>query len=120
MRYTITAQGGYLRAEMTGRDTAAETREFVDAIVKGLRESGLNRLLIVIRQSRAIFKVGEYNIDDYFKAVASIPDLRVAHVGDTAELRASQEYIALRGKQHGVECRALKDEKEAVGWLLSP
>jgi hypothetical protein len=50
--------------------------------------------------------------------VMSIPGLRVAFVSDTREIAMSQEYIALLGRQRGLELQAFgTEEQAAVAWL---
>jgi hypothetical protein len=119
MQYTIEKQGGgYLKAEMVDRDTAEETAQFVQAIVEALRKDEVRRLLISTRQSRPVFKVEDWKLSAALDQVMSIPGLKVAFVSDTRELGMSQDYIALLGRQRGLEFRAFgADEAAAVAWL---
>ena len=43
--------------------------------------------------------------------------LRVAFIADSKELAMSQEYIALLGRQKGLDFRTFASEQEAVDWL---
>jgi hypothetical protein len=45
MKYTLEVLSGDLKAEMVERDTAAQTTEFVDAIVAALRSQDYIALL---------------------------------------------------------------------------
>ena len=121
MRYTIETQpGGYLKAEMVERDTAEETAQFVAAIVDALRKGGERRLLISTRQSRPVFKVEDWKLSAALDQVMSIPGLKVAFVSDTRELAMSQDYIALLGRQRGLDFQAFgADESAAIAWLTS-
>lgn len=121
MRYTIERQaGGYLKAEMVDRDTAGETAQFVDAIVQALRSQDVRKLLISTRQSRPVFKVEDWKLSAALDQVMSIAGLKVAFVSDTRELAMSQDYIALLGRQRGLEFQAFgADEAGAVAWLTS-
>lgn len=120
MRFTVEPREGYLRAEMRYRESAEETKQFVEAIVEAIGRHRLGRVLIVIRESQAVFRVGRYNLFEAFRAALEIvPDLRVAHVSDSPELRASQDYIALLARQHGIAAKAFPDEEEALEWLLA-
>lgn len=48
----------------------------------------------------------------------SIPGLRVAFVSDSREIAMSQDYIALLGRQRGLEFRAFgTEEAAAIAWL---
>ena len=117
MRYTIELLSGYLKAEMVGRETSAETVEFVDAIVDALRARGVFKLLISIRSSRPVFKVEEWNLTAALDKVMSIPGLRVAFISDTRELAMSQDYIALLGRQRGLQFETFATEQAAITWL---
>ena len=102
---------------MVERDTAAETAEFVHAIVAALRLHGLFKLLISIRKSRPVFKVEEWKLSEALDQVMSIPGLKVAFVADTRELAMSQEYIALLARQRGLDFRTFAAEQTALEWL---
>ena len=117
MKYTIEKLAGYLKADMVERDTAAETEEFVRAIVAAVRKDRMTRVLISTRKSRPVFKVEDWKLSEALEQVMSIPGLRVAFVADTRELQMSQEYIALLGRQRGLEFQAFPSEPAAVEWL---
>lgn len=121
MRYTIEKQpAGYLKAEMVDRDTAEETAQFVTAIVQALRTQEGRKLLISTRQSRPVFKVEDWKLSAALDQVMSIPGLKVAFVSDTRELAMSQDYIALLGRQRGLDFQAFgADESAAISWLTS-
>ena len=117
VRYSIDPKEGYLRAEMTQRDTAGQTAEFVEAIVKELRVSGAKKLLISIRDSRPVFKVEEWKLSAALDQIMGIPGLQVAFIADSRELQMSQQYIALLGQQRGLQFQAFDSEQAAVDWL---
>lgn len=102
---------------MTERDTAAETAEFVGAIIAELRASGVARLLVSVRKSRPVFKVEDWKFSQALEQVAAIPGLRVAFVSDTRELGMSQDYIAFLARQRGLKFQAFRSEEAAVAWL---
>ena len=117
MRYSIEPQDGYLKAEMTERDTTAQTAEFVEAIVRALRVSAAKKMLISIRDSRPVFKVEEWKLSAALDKVMSIPGLQVAFISDTRELQMSQQYIALLARQRGLKFEAFDTEPAALAWL---
>jgi hypothetical protein len=121
VRYTIEKhRAGYLRAEMVDRDTAEETARFVTAIVEALHKEGALRLLISTRQSRPVFKVEDWKLSAALDQVMGIAGLKVAFVSDTRELAMSQDYIALLGRQRGLDFQAFgADEPAAVAWLTA-
>ncbi len=117
MRYTIEPKEGYLKAEMTERDTAAETAQFVEAIVEALQAKPAKRVLISIRNSRPVFKVEEWKLSAALDKVMRIPELQVAFISDTRELHMSQQYIALLARQRGLKFEAFDSEPAALAWL---
>ena len=118
MQYNIEVLPGYIKAEMVERDTAAETQEFVTAILQALRSSRVFKVLISIRSSRPVFKVEEWNLSSVMEELMRLPALKVAFIADTKEISLSQEYIALLAQQRGLAFRAFSAEKAALGWLL--
>jgi hypothetical protein len=120
VRYTIERLAGYLKAEMTGRETAAETAEFVQATVAALGKHQLYRVLVSIRSSRPVFKVEQWNLSQTLDLLMSTPNLQVAFISDTPELKMSQDYIALLGRQRGLAFETFATEQAAVAWLTRP
>jgi len=118
VRYTFTRHAGYLRAELTGRSTAAETEEFLQALAVEALQIGSRRLLISVRASDPIFRVEEYSLSEYLKLLLSNPGTRVALVADSPEVRAAHEYVETIAFQRGADVRSYVTEKDAVGWLL--
>jgi hypothetical protein len=118
VQYNIEVLPGYIKAEMVERDTAAETQEFVAAILEALRSRRIFKVLISIRSSRPVFKVEEWNLTGALDQLVNAPGLKVAFIADTKEISLSQEYIALLAQQRGLAFRAFSAEKAAVGWLL--
>ncbi len=119
MRYKIEQQPGYLKAEMVERDTAEETAAFVEAIVQALHAGPADRLLVSIRSSRPVFKVEEWKLSAALDKVMSIAGLKVAFIADMREVQMSQEYIALLGRQRGLQFQSFDSEAEALAWLTS-
>ena len=117
MHYSIERQDGHLKAEMVERDTVEETAEFVEAIVQALRAGPADKLLISIRNSRPVFKVEEWKLSAALDQVMSIAGLKVAFIADSREVQMSQEYIALLGRQRGLQFESFDSEAEALAWL---
>lgn len=106
-----------LRAELAGRETAAQTEEFLRALAAEAQERRCPRLLISIRESRAIFQVEQYRISEQLHRLAANPAVRVALLADSAELRAAHEYIELLARQRGANVRSFAREADAIDWL---
>jgi stage II sporulation SpoAA-like protein len=117
MHYKIERMQDYLRAELSDRRTAEESREFADALVAKAAEGGCSRVLICVRNSRPIFKLQPHGILEYFKRIGANPSNRVALISDSGEMRSSQQYIEMLGREQGANVRAFRDEAAALEWL---
>jgi len=113
----VVREDGHLRAELAGRQTARETAQFLGEAAAAALRHRLTRILIVVRQSRPIFKVEDYSLSEYFKAMAEQPGYRIALVSDTAEGYAAHGYIEVLARQRGLAVRAFRDEPGALEWL---
>jgi hypothetical protein len=119
MHYKIELLQDYLRAELSERETAEETQEFIQALNAKAAQDGCRRVLILVRKSRPIFKLQSYGITEYFRTLAGNPDHRVALVSDSDEMRSSQQYIEMLGREQGAKVRAFRNEASALEWLRS-
>jgi hypothetical protein len=120
MRYTVERQEGYLHASVHGRDTADEMREFLLAVHAACRTHELPRILISVRQSRAVFRPEDYGLDGEKRGYASAlvsAACQIAIVGDTDEVNTANEYIEVVARQQGMNVRAFRDERSARRWL---
>ncbi|HLX79237.1 MAG TPA: hypothetical protein VKS43_01505 [Burkholderiales bacterium] len=114
----ITFKGDHIRAELFDRQTALETREFLQAVTAAAEQHRCGRVLISVRDSKPLFKVEEYGISAYFKALAGNRAYRVALLSDSGEIRVSHEYIVLLANQYGAQVRSFMSEPDAVKWLV--
>lgn len=117
MKSTITFEVDYVRAILFGRQTAGETHEFIEAVVKCMLEHSCMRVLVWVRSSRALFTVEKYGISGYFERLRDYPAHRVAMLADSEETRAAQEYIEVLARQHELNVRSFRSEAEAQEWL---
>jgi hypothetical protein len=116
--HQISAEAGYLRAELFGRQTADETRKFLDALHAAAIEHRRARILVCVRNSKPIFTVERYGISRYLE-IAFKSAYKIALMGDTPELRIAHQYIALLAVMRGVDLRTFQDEIVAIEWLRS-
>src|SRR5260221_14484256 len=63
--HRISAVAGYLRAEFFNRQTADETRKFLDSLNAETLEHRRARILVCVRNSKPIFTVERYGISRY-------------------------------------------------------
>lgn len=118
VRFSIVRVEDYLRAELVGRKTAEETREFLEALAGATLEHAILKLLICVNSSLSIFKVEQYGASAYMKRLAARPAFRVALIADNHEVRVAHQYVELLAKQSGANVRSFgADESAAVRWL---
>jgi len=120
VRFSVEPRQGYLLAEVTGRESAEDMRRFAHALRDACRSHACPRILVLVRQSRAIFKPEDYGFDGatrgYIQELLS-PDCQIALLGDSQELHAAHEYIEVVARQQSVNTRAFRDQALAVRWL---
>jgi len=115
--YKITAEPGYLRAELFERETVEETRAFLDAVVRSNATHRRSRVLILVRASKSIFQVVAHGLMECFEELSATVPGQIALVGDTRDLRLSHEYIEVIARQRGLNVRSFRDEPAALAWL---
>jgi hypothetical protein len=116
MRYQLTLLPSYLKADLFDRQTAGETREFLDAVAAAGIEHQRWRVLISVHESRPIFTVQKYGLSSFIELAVKYAE-RIALVADTAELRFAHEYAALLVRMAGVTVRTFDSEAAAADWL---
>ena len=116
--HRVTAESGYIRAELFNRETLEETQKFLDDTVAAAWEHGCSHFLICINNSKPIFAVERYGFSRYLD-VAFKAGYKIALVGSSRELRIAHEYYATLAKQRGVNLQAFPDEADALTWLTS-
>src|SRR5262245_16649108 len=107
----------YLRAELSGRETVEETAKFLRAAAAMALKNKRTRVLIVVRDSKPIFRVQEYQVGIWLKELAARPEHRVALVARDSEVQSAHDYVALLASQRGAPLRAFHAEPEAIEWL---
>jgi hypothetical protein len=117
MEYGITVHAGYLRARLSRRESAAEMQQFMHRIARESKARRCACVLIDIHASRPIFHVDPRAFFEELTRLASHAALRVALLGDTAELRLSNEYLALLARQLGLNLQSFRDEATALRFL---
>ena len=122
MKYWIEKRGGHLLAELSGRDSPRDMREFLEAVKAACLEHACPRILMSIRASNAMFKAEDYGLEGngpgYLAGIIT-PSCRIALVGDNSELQHAHEYIQLVARQQQINVRAFRDVALAERWLES-
>ena len=117
MNYRISIENGFLRADLLERETADETRTFLQAVALATVNHRCSRVLVHVRLSKPLFTVERHGVLRTLKRIASDPTHKIALLGDTLELGMSHDYVSLLGRQQGICLRSFQSEAEAVEWL---
>jgi hypothetical protein len=118
MWHRISAEPGYIRAELFGRKTVEETRKFLEALLGETLQHQRGQVLIYVRNSKPIFTVERYGFTRYME-IAFKSAYKIALMGDSLELRIAHQYIATLALMRGVNLRTFMDETAAIEWLRS-
>jgi hypothetical protein len=117
MEYRISTENGFLKAELLDRETADETREFLQSVVLASVNHRCSRVLVHVRLSKPLFTIERHGVLRTLRKIASHPTHKIALLGDTVELGMSHDYVSLLGRQQGICLRSFQREAEAVAWL---
>jgi hypothetical protein len=116
--YRMSLDRGYVRCELFNRTTIDETREFLEAGIAEVAKHRCPRVLICVRNSKAVFTLERYGFSRYLQT-AFESQYRIALVGDSLELRIAHQYIATLARVRGLKLRAFPEEGAAISWLTS-
>jgi hypothetical protein len=119
MRFAVKRVENYLRADLYRRETADETRQFLNAVAKEAQAAAVDRVLISVHASRPIFRVEQFGLSGLFEAVTSRPAHRIAAVADSYEGQLAQQYVVFLARLRGLNVRSFSSEDEAIAWLQS-
>ena len=117
MEYQISTENGFIKAELLERETADETRRFLQSVVLASVNHRCSRVLVSVRLSKPLFTIERNGVLRTLKRIASDPTHKIALLGDTVELGMSHDYVSLLGRQQGICLRSFHREAEAVEWL---
>jgi hypothetical protein len=119
MHYTVVDMGEYLRADLLDRETAADTRAFLDAIRDAAETHASERLLICVHSPQAVFRVEEYKASVFLDGLAARPSFKVALVASHLSVQLSHQYLELLAHLRGASLRSFPDELQAIDWLMA-
>jgi hypothetical protein len=120
MKFSIEARDGYLHAVVHGRESAEHMREFLYAVHAACTQHATAKILMSVRQSRAVFRAEDYGLEGNKRGYAAElagPSCQIALVGDTDELNQAHEYIEVLARQQGFNVRAFRDLHAGLRWL---
>ena len=107
----------YLRADVYGRETAEETRRFLQAVADEALKKKVDRVLISVHSSRPIFRLQQFGLSEFLETLASRPSHRIATVADSFEGQLAQQYVARIARARGLRVRSFGSEDPAIAWL---
>jgi len=116
VKVKIEPRGGYLFAELEGRETAHDMREFLLAVKAACQKNDCPRILLSIRASQPMFKAEDYGLSGYANQLVK-PACRIALVGDSSDLNFAHEYIEIVARQQQVNVKSFRESSSAVRWL---
>jgi hypothetical protein len=105
MNYRISVENDFLRADLLDRETADETRRFLQSVVLATVNHRCSRVLVHVRLSTPMFTVERHGVLSILKKIAADPTHKIALLGDTLELGMSHDYVSLLGRQQGITLR---------------
>jgi hypothetical protein len=118
VKFSIRRQAGHVLAELRGRETSGDMREFLLAVKAACLEHGCPRILLSVRDSHAMFKAEDYGLlGQGYASDLVTPSCRIALVGDTQDLNFAHEYIELVARQRQVNVKSFRDCASAARWL---
>jgi hypothetical protein len=131
VKFFIRKQSSHVYAEMHGRETGSDMKEFLLAVKAACQEHGCPKILLCVRDSRAMFKAEDYGLAGQMGQTGGqasgpargyvselvTPACRIALVGDTSELNYAHEYIELVARQQQVNVKSFRDSASAARWL---
>src|SRR3989475_12413651 len=113
MKYQITMERGFLRADLLDRETAEETRAFLQAVGLASMNHRCSRVLVHVRLSNPLVTVGRHGALTDVEKIPSDPAHRIALLGETLELGMGHDYVSLLGRQQGIKRRSVQTEHTA-------
>jgi hypothetical protein len=116
MRYVITVQPSYLKADLHDRQTAEETREFLEAVAREGIQNEKWRVLVSVHDSAPIFTVEKYGLSSFIEVAQKYAE-KIALVADSREVRMAHEYAAVLVRLAGINVKTFREEAPAIAWL---
>jgi hypothetical protein len=117
LRYLISLEEGYLRAELIDQESLRQTKSFLRAVFQASLENVRSRVLICARSPKPLPLAG---------CMAALPDVKrnawyrsnkIAIVGNSARLGFPGNDIETRARQQGLNLSLFPDEGAALRWF---
>jgi len=116
LKYLMTLEAGYLRAELINQESLRQTRAFVRAVFRASLENLRSRILIYVRSPKPLYLAGCVDVLPDMKRIAWYRSNKIAIVGNNASL-GSPGDIETRARQQGLNLSFFPDEAAALRWF---
>lgn len=116
-RYTITLDGGCLRAELRNRGTREEMATFLWTVAAASKVLEQGRVLISVDPSNPLSKLERSVFFSRLNELWQRPSHKVAVLGDAVNPGAPHGYVNSFAAQHGVNARSFDNEATALLWV---
>jgi hypothetical protein len=117
LRYLITLEPGYLRAELIDQGSLSQTRAFLHAVFRASLENVRSRVLIYARSPKPLHLAGCVDALPDMKRNAWYRSNKIAIVGNSARLGFPGNDIEARARQQGLNLSLFPDEGAALRWF---
>jgi len=117
LKYLMTLEAGYLRAELINQESRRQTRAFLHAVFRASLENLRSRVLIYVRSSKPLYLAGCVDVLPDMKRIAWYQSNKIAIVGNSASLGSPGDYIETRARQQGLNLSFFPDEAAALRWF---
>ena len=117
LRYLISLEEGYLRAELIDQQSRGQTKSFLRAVFRASLENVRSRVLIYARSPKPF---------DLDRCIGALPDVKknawyrsnkIAIVGKGARLGLPGDDIEARARRQGLNLSLFPDEAAALRWF---
>ncbi|HXC37889.1 MAG TPA: hypothetical protein VN667_03005 [Burkholderiales bacterium] len=122
MKYAITVEPDFLRAELLEHDTVAEARAFMHAVFWATVQHLRSNVLVIVSSTTPLFSdrsPGGEDLFPYIKRIAWYRTNRIALVLPEAREagQLSGQEVESRGRQRRINLRTFGDEPSALQWF---
>lgn len=117
LRYLISLEEGYLRAELIDQQSIRQTKAFLHAVFRASLENVRSRVLIYARSPKPLHLDGCVDALPDVKRNAWYRSNKIAIVGHSATLGFPGNDIQTRARRRGLNLSLFPDEGAALRWF---
>ena len=120
MKYSIDANGEFLRVTVMGRETDEPPSEVCDVVYRESRRLGRNRILIELDQKAALSPTSQLMLVNRLPQIGFTHADRIALVHRTEAMQQANQFINTAATNRGVMVRNFPGVEDAKAWLSEP